>query len=89
MYGILLLAMVSTREIKRSEVYWAKLDPAVGSEIQQTRPWIVVSPDILNNLLNTILVVLLTKMFIDWPFRLTIALKNQESSAACDHLRSI
>jgi mRNA interferase MazF len=81
--------MVSTKEVKQFDVYWATFDPAIGSEIRKTRPCIVVSPDIMNNLLNTVLVVPLTKTFIDWPFRLTITVNGKQSSAACDHLRSI
>lgn len=31
--------------IKRGQVYWVALDPTVGSEIQKTRPAVVVSND--------------------------------------------
>lgn len=34
--------------IKRGQVYWVALDPTVGSEIQKTRPAVVVSNDIGN-----------------------------------------
>lgn len=81
--------MASIRKPKQFEVYWAKFDPVVGSEIQKARPCVVVSPDIMNKLLNTVMVVPLTKTFIGWPFRLPIAVKGEKSSAACDHLRSI
>jgi hypothetical protein len=33
---------------RRSEIYWVSLDPTVGTEIQKTRPCVVVSPDELN-----------------------------------------
>jgi mRNA interferase MazF len=81
--------MVSVRKPKQFEIYWANLDPVVGSEIQKTRPCIVVSPDIMNNLLNTVMVIPLTKTIIDWPFRQSIEINGEKSSAACDHLRSI
>ncbi len=31
--------------IKRSEIYYAALDPTIDIEIQKTRPVVVVSPD--------------------------------------------
>jgi mRNA interferase MazF len=36
--------MTSTKnkEIKRGEVYWVNLDPAIGSEIQKTRPAVII-----------------------------------------------
>jgi mRNA interferase MazF len=34
--------------IKRGQVYWVALDPTVGSEIQKTRPAVVVSNDVGN-----------------------------------------
>lgn len=81
--------MASTKDVKQFDVYWADFDPAVGSEIRKTRPCVIVSPDIMNNVLATVLVVPLTKTFVDWPFRLTMSVKGKQSSAACDHLRSI
>jgi mRNA interferase MazF len=81
--------MASIKEVKQFDVYWATFDPAVGSEIQKTRPCIIVSPDIMNNLLNTVLVIPLTKTFIDWPFRISMWINGKQSSAACDHLRAI
>jgi|SRR3989344_4900805 len=31
--------------IRRGEIYWVQLDPAIGSEIKKTRPALVVSND--------------------------------------------
>ena len=79
----------STKEFKQFDIYWANLNPTKGSEIKKVRPCIIASPDIMNNLLNTVLVVPLTSTIINWPFRLTINSTGKLSSAACDHLRSI
>lgn len=37
-----------TREIRQGEVWWATLDPVVGSEQAKTRPVLVVSVDQIN-----------------------------------------
>jgi mRNA interferase MazF len=34
--------------VKRSEVYRVNLDPTIGSEIQKTRPCLIISPDEMN-----------------------------------------
>lgn len=81
--------MASTKIAKQFDIYWANLDPTVGSEIKKKRPCIIVSPDIMNDLLNTVLVVPITSTIINWPFRVTITSTDKVSSAACDHLRSI
>lgn len=79
----------STKSVKQFDIYWANLNPTKGSEIKKVRPCIIASPDIMNNLLSTVLVVPITSTIINWPFRLTINSTGKLSSAACDHLRSI
>ena len=46
--------------MKRGEVWWVAFDPAVGSEIQRTRPAIIVSNDSANRNLKRVVVVPLT-----------------------------
>jgi len=46
--------------MKRGEVWWVAFDPAVGSEIQNTRPAIIVSNDSANRNLKRVVVVPLT-----------------------------
>lgn len=79
----------STKNAKRFDIYWVDLDPTKGSEIQKTRPCIVVSPDEMNEVLRTITVVPLTSTVVDWPFRTVITSTGQKSSATCDQLRTI
>lgn len=46
--------------MKRGEVWWVAFDQAVGSEIQKTRPAIIVSNDSANRNLKRVVVVPLT-----------------------------
>ena len=46
--------------MKRGEVWWVASDPALGSEIQKTRPAIIVSNDSANRNLKRVVVVPLT-----------------------------
>ena len=42
---------------RRGEIWWARLDPAVGSEISKTRPCVVVSNSLINQHRRTVVVV--------------------------------
>lgn len=46
--------------VMRGEVYWVNLDPTVGTEIQKTRPALVVSPDDMNAALPRVIVAPIT-----------------------------
>jgi len=74
-------------DISRGEVFWARLDPTVGSEIQKTRPVVVLSINPLNRARKTVVVVPLSTSApaIDY---LNVELKGG-SVARCEHIRSI
>ncbi|MGD0471805.1 MAG: type II toxin-antitoxin system PemK/MazF family toxin [Candidatus Velthaea sp.] len=74
---------------KRSEIYWVALDPAVGSEIQKTRPCIVVSPDELNSRLSRVIVAPLTSTVRQLRFRVTTTVAGRPSSVVLDQLRTV
>ena len=46
--------------MRRGEVWWVTFDPSVGSEIQKTRPAIIVSNDAANRNLKRVVVIPLT-----------------------------
>lgn len=46
--------------IKRGDIYWIRLDPIQGFEIGKTRPAVVISNDINNELADTITVLPVT-----------------------------
>lgn len=74
---------------KRFDVYWVNLDSTIGKEIKKTRPCIVVSPDELNEFLDTVVVVPITSVWRDWPFRISMHIGNEASYAAVDQVRTI
>jgi len=77
-------------KIKRYEIYLANLDPTLGSEINKTRPVVIVSDDAMNNTLNTLVVCpLTTKLHLMWRSRIQINCAKKEAEIAVDQIRTI
>ena len=74
-------------EIERGDVFWARLDPTVGFELQKTRPVVVLSINPLNKARKTVVVVPLSTSAPSIEF-LNVALKGG-SVARCEHMRAI
>jgi mRNA interferase MazF len=76
--------------MKRYEIRWAALDPAIGSEMAKTRPAVIVSLDELNERLQTITVCPLTStLHPSWRSRLQVQCAGQPSEIAVDQIRTI
>lgn len=75
------------QEIERGDVFWAQLDPTVGSEIKKTRPVIILSINPLNKVRRTVVVVPLSTSAPEIKF-LNIEL-NGGSIARCEHIRAV
>ncbi|WP_176589922.1 type II toxin-antitoxin system PemK/MazF family toxin, partial [Elizabethkingia argenteiflava] len=55
--------------IKRFDVFFIDLNPTVGSEINKIRPCVIISPDEMNNALNTVIIAPLTSTIKPYPMR--------------------
>src|SRR6266516_2614912 len=75
--------------IKRFEVYLVKLDPTVGSEIQKTRPCLVISPDEMNRFINTVIVAPLTTKGNPYPSRVALRFKGKRGHVVLDQIRAV
>ncbi|USR91616.1 type II toxin-antitoxin system PemK/MazF family toxin [Phormidium yuhuli AB48] len=42
------------------DVFWVNLDSTIGSEIQKTRPCVIILPDEMNRYIATVMIVLMT-----------------------------
>jgi mRNA interferase MazF len=51
----------------RGEIWWVRLDPALGSEIRKTRPCLVMSTDIVNERRRTVIVLPLSSSPVPSP----------------------
>ena len=75
---------------KRGEVYWIELDPTRDSEIQKTRPCLVVTDDILNERRNTVVVIpLSTTSPKKFPLYVPLASMGGGALAVIDQIRTV
>jgi mRNA interferase MazF len=71
---------MSIRIIKRGEIYWVKLDPTFGKEINKTRPCVVISNDRQNEYSPLIIVVPITSDLEKiYPFEVVIELGSAKA----------
>ena len=75
--------------VNRFDVYLVNLDPTVGSEIQKTRPCLVISPDEMNRHIRTVIVAPMTSAGKDYPTRITCKFKKKEGQIVLDQIRTI
>jgi mRNA interferase MazF len=75
--------------IRRGDVHLVRLDPTVGSEVRKTRPYLVVSPDELNEHLRTVIVAPMTTGGHAYPWRVPCRFRNRAGFVALDQLRTV
>jgi len=76
------------RNIYRFDIVLVKLNPTVGSEIQKTRPCIVISPDEMN-MLKTVIIAPMTSKGFDFIFRPKIEFENKKGLVLLDQIRAV
>ena len=75
--------------VNRFDVYLINLDPAVGSEIQKTRPCLIISPDEMNRYIRTVIVAPLSTAGKDYPTRVACKFKKKKGRIVLDQIRTI
>jgi mRNA interferase MazF len=75
--------------VVRGEVWLVALDPTLGSEIQKTRPCVVVSPPELHDHLRTVIVAPMTSKSRPAPFRVPVAFAGKQGLILLDQIRTV
>lgn len=74
---------------KRFDVFLVNLDPTVGSEIQKTRPAVIISPDEMNDHIHTVIVAPMTTKGNDYPTRVTCSFEGKHGQIVLDQIRTL
>jgi len=75
---------------ERYDIFRADLNPTRGSEINKVRPVVIVSLDVLNETLETVVVCpLTTKLHPRWRSRLQTKCQGKSAEIAVDQIRTI
>ena len=75
--------------VKRGEIWLAALDPTVGSEIQKTRPCVIVSPPEMHDYLRTVIVAPMTTGSKPAPYRVSVTFQRKNGLIMLDQMRAI
>jgi mRNA interferase MazF len=75
--------------VKRGDIWLVNLDPTVGSEIQKTRPCIIVSPPEMHDHLRTVIVAPMTTANKPAPFRIAIVFQGKRGLILLDEIRTL
>ncbi|MFC7419550.1 type II toxin-antitoxin system PemK/MazF family toxin [Iodobacter arcticus] len=75
--------------VARGEIWLAALDPTVGSEIQKTRPCVVISPSEMHDFLKTVIVAPMTSGSKAAPFRVAVTLQGKSGLILLDQVRTL
>ena len=75
--------------INRFEVYLVNRDPTVGSEIQKTRPCLVVSPDEINHTIRTVIVAPMTTKGQPYPTRVSCRFQGKKGQVVLDQIGGV
>ena len=75
--------------MKAGHIWLAQLDPAVGSEIQKTRPCVVISPEDMNAHLRTVIVAPMTTGSRPARLRIALTFRGQQGLIVLDQIRTL
>lgn len=75
--------------VKRFDVYLVNLDPTVGSEINKTRPCLIISPDEMNRQIRAVIVAPMTTRGREYPTRVDCTFQDKEGQIVLDQIRTV
>jgi len=73
----------------RFDVFLVRLDPTEGREIRKTRPCLVISPDEMNQHIDTVIVAPMTTRGRSYPTRVPVRFKGKSGQIVLDQIRTV
>ncbi len=76
-------------EVKQYQVILVNLDPTIGSEMKKTRPCVVLSPNEMNQYLQTIVIAPMTSSSKAYPTRVEVKHNKTKGWVVLDQIRTV
>ena len=76
-------------ELSQYDIILVNLDPTIGSEMQKTRPAVIISPNEMNKYLNTIVIAPITSSSNNYPTRFELNKNKTKGWIVLDQIRTI
>ena len=76
-------------ELTQYEIVLVNLDPTIGSEMQKTRPAVILSPNEMNKYLNTVVIATMTSSSKSYPTRVEVNHNKTKGWIVLDQIRTI
>jgi mRNA interferase MazF len=82
--------MRKIRTPERGDVWWVRLDPTFGSEINKTRPCLIITTNVLNERRRTVVVIpLSTSPVVSAPLMVAVTCAGRVAVAVTDQIRAV
>lgn len=75
--------------VKRFDVFLVSLDPTIGSEIQKSRPCLIISPDEMNRHIRTVIIAPMTTRGRRYPTRVACEFQGKQGQIVLDQIRTV
>ena len=75
--------------VNRGDVWLVNLDPTIGSEIQKTRPCLLISPPEMHDHLRTVIAAPMTTGSRPAGFRVALRFQGKDRLVLLDQIRTI
>jgi mRNA interferase MazF len=75
--------------VRRGEIWLVNLAPTVGSEIQKSRPCVIISPPEMHNHLRTVIIAPMATGNKAAPFRIPVAHGGKQGLILLDQIRTV
>jgi mRNA interferase MazF len=75
--------------LKQYQIVLVNLDPTIGSEMKKTRPCVILSPNEMNNYLQTIVIAPMTSHSKSYPTRVPVKHNKTKGWVVLDQIRTI
>ena len=76
-------------DLTQYEIVLVNLDPTIGSEMQKTRPAVILSPNEMNKYLNTVVIAPMTSSSKSYPTRVEVYHNKTKGWIVLDQIRTI